>query len=225
MFFFSVKSCTYKLSYHLNTPLFYLILMSNKLYSWCISFQSGNISFFALPVYHQLNLKAWVTFQLISLENCVGFVTLIHSPNAILEQVSSFSNFFIFVLHLCFYFTSSKDPHKIGFKNILKGVFVEEAKYLQEKIPLNNLFLKMVSSIHPWCHSSNAAERMRKSKYFFLNILVSHEQRDKHDKNVSNFHSAKHTLTCNIECLDSCWNKVFALEIYCRLEKVIKACL
>lgn len=85
MFFFSVKSCTYKLSYHLNTPLFYLILMSNKLYSWCISFQSGNISFFALPVYHQLNLKAWVTFQLISLENCVGFVTLIHSPNTILE--------------------------------------------------------------------------------------------------------------------------------------------
>ena len=66
---------------------------------------------------------------------------------------------------------------------------------------------------------------MRKSKYFFLNILVSHEQRDKHDKNVSNFHSAKDTLTRNIECLDSCWHKVFALERHCRLEKVIKACL
>ena len=48
---------------------------------------------------------------------------------------------------------------------------MEGAKYLLDKIPLNNMFLKMVSSVDPECDGSTAAERMRKLQNFFLNFV------------------------------------------------------
>ena len=99
---------------------------------------------------------------------------------------------------------------------------MDEAKHLQEKIPPNNMFLKMVSAIHAQRHGSTAAERTtRKLKNFFLNILDSDEQHGKDDRNVSNFHLAKDIPASNglinvgikylLQKNMTCWRKLFQL--------------
>ena len=79
---------------------------------------------------------------------------------------------------MCFYFTSNDEFKNLNlkfefeFKNIFKRAFVEEEKYLQEKVPLKYMFLKWVCLIDSKCQISTVAERiMRKLKKLFQDIL------------------------------------------------------
>ena len=117
------------------------------------------------------------------------------------------------------------------FQVCVKKAFINIAIYMQEKLPLTNLFLMCLSGLDPAAirHSASYA-CLKKLADFFLSILTSTEKTNNFLKEISTLQfdeSLPSTLDENdvpVQ-LNLWWAKSFQTSNYPVLLQVVKACL
>ena len=131
-------------------------------------------------------------------------------------------------VHTCF---RRDDPIKEEFYLCLRKSYEVGGKYIQEKFPLKNELLKLLSAIDPKCQGSTvAASMMKKLKTYFVTVITDDATADAFDLEVDKFHLETNlpAALCTDDSpkrLDEWWAEVFSNRKYPILFKMIKACL
>ena len=96
------------------------------------------------------------------------------------------------------------------------------AKFLQQRMPINNLLLGHMSSLDPTCHQHEAALHVMKKLTSDVPSLLTDEEREKYDSEVHIFHSDPDLPSFTHDMrLDTWWSVVFECGRYPALPKCV----
>ena len=123
----------------------------------------------------------------------------------------------------------SDDPIKTDFYERLRKAYEIGAEYIQNKFPLKNELLKLLSSIDPKCHGDSVAATMMKKLCSHFPTVILQDEVDKYELEVDRFHLDTQQTCINedgsTKRLDEWWSLVFDSNKYPTLSKLIKAAL
>ena len=125
------------------------------------------------------------------------------------------------------------EEDRIVFEKAVTVAFTQAAAYLQKKLPLENKFLKYLSSLDPKCHGVDVAcNAMKRLGSYFPNV-IKEEEMDAYDADVDKIHllnkkdlpSILKTDGKTPQRLDHWWDDVLKRHDLQYLGKVVKAAL